>query len=84
MTGNRKKSTELSPVFASFESEPSRSGWRKSCPHVTKDASADALRAQCPLQNEEDPGADTAFARLKRDEAVVPSLWWFEIRNIPL
>lgn len=34
------------------------------------------------LQDEEDPRADTAFARIKRDEAVVPSLWWFEIRNI--
>ena len=34
------------------------------------------------LQDEEDPRADTAFARIKSDEAVVPSLWWFEIRNI--
>src|SRR5262245_15349060 len=34
------------------------------------------------LQDEEDPRADTAFARIKNDEAVVPSLWWFEIRNI--
>src|SRR5215831_20180862 len=34
------------------------------------------------LQDEEDPRADTAFARIKGDEAVVPSLWWFEIRNI--
>jgi predicted nucleic acid-binding protein len=34
------------------------------------------------LQDEEDPKADTAFARIKSDEAVVPSLWWFEIRNI--
>jgi predicted nucleic acid-binding protein len=34
------------------------------------------------LQDEEDPRADTAFARMKNDEAVVPSLWWFEIRNI--
>jgi len=25
---------------------------------------------------------DAAFARMKSDEAVVPSLWWFEIRNI--
>ena len=34
------------------------------------------------LLDEEDPRADTAFARMKSDEAVVPSLWWFEIRNI--
>ena len=34
------------------------------------------------LQDEEDPRADAAFARIKRDEAVVPALWWFEIRNI--
>ena len=34
------------------------------------------------LQDEEDPRADTAFARIRSDEAVVPGLWWFEIRNI--
>ena len=34
------------------------------------------------LQDEEDPRAETAFARIKSDEAVVPNLWWFEIRNI--
>ena len=34
------------------------------------------------LQEEEDPRAETAFARMKSDEAVVPGLWWFEIRNI--
>ena len=34
------------------------------------------------LLDDEDPRADTAFARIKSDEAVVPSLWWFEIRNI--
>src|SRR5437016_12772950 len=28
------------------------------------------------------PRADAAFARVKTEEAVVPSLWWFEIRNI--
>jgi len=36
------------------------------------------------LQDEEDPRARTAFARMKSDEAVVPGLWWFEIRNILL
>ena len=34
------------------------------------------------LQEEDDPRADAAFARIRSDEAVVPSLWWFEIRNI--
>jgi predicted nucleic acid-binding protein len=34
------------------------------------------------LQDEEDPRAAAAFARIRNDEAVVPSLWWFEIRNI--
>ena len=34
------------------------------------------------LQDEEDPRADSAFALLKTEEAVVPSLWWFEIRKI--
>jgi predicted nucleic acid-binding protein len=43
------------------------------------DASVPACWA---LQDEEDPRADSAFARIKGDEAVVPSLWWFEIRNI--
>src|SRR5690349_1293269 len=34
------------------------------------------------LQDEEDPRAETAFARIQIEEAVVPFLWWFEIRNI--
>jgi predicted nucleic acid-binding protein len=34
------------------------------------------------LQDEQDPRADAAFARIRTEEAVVPSLWWFEIRNI--
>ncbi len=34
------------------------------------------------LLDEEDPRAEAAFARMETDEAVVPSLWWFEIRNI--
>jgi hypothetical protein len=34
------------------------------------------------FQDEQDPRANTAFARIKTDEAVVPALWWFEIRNI--
>jgi predicted nucleic acid-binding protein len=34
------------------------------------------------LQDEEDQRAGAAFVRIKAEEAVVPSLWWFEIRNI--
>jgi predicted nucleic acid-binding protein len=34
------------------------------------------------FQDEQDPRADAAFVRIKSEEAVVPSLWWFEIRNI--
>ena len=34
------------------------------------------------LQDEQDPRADLAQARIRADEAVVPSLWWFEVRNI--
>ena len=34
------------------------------------------------FQGEQDPRADAAFARIQTQEAVVPSLWWFEIRNI--
>jgi len=36
------------------------------------------------LQDEQDSRADAAFVRMKTEEAVVPSLWWFEIRNILL
>lgn len=43
----------------------------------------DASIAACwALRDEQDPRADAAFDRMKTDEAVVPSLWWFEIRNI--
>jgi len=34
------------------------------------------------LQDEQDSRADAAFVRIRTEEAVVPSLWWFEIRNI--
>lgn len=34
------------------------------------------------FQDEQDPRADAAFTRIRAEEAVVPSLWWFEIRNI--
>ncbi len=34
------------------------------------------------FQDEQDARADAAYVRIKTEEAVVPSLWWFEIRNI--
>ena len=33
------------------------------------------------LADEEDALADRAFAAMRTDPAVVPALWWFEIRN---
>ncbi len=33
------------------------------------------------LQDEESESADRALDRLESDEAVVPALWWFELRN---
>jgi predicted nucleic acid-binding protein len=34
------------------------------------------------FQDKQDPRADAAFARIQNEEAVVPSLFWFDIRNI--
>ncbi len=31
--------------------------------------------------DEDDPRARAALARIRTDEALVPSIWWFEIRN---
>jgi len=43
----------------------------------------DASIAACwAFQDEQDPRADAALARVRIEEAVVPSLWWFEVRNI--
>jgi predicted nucleic acid-binding protein len=43
----------------------------------------DASIAACwAFQDESHPDADLAFARIRTEEAVVPSLWWFEVRNI--
>lgn len=33
------------------------------------------------LTDEHDPRVDLAFASVRTDSAVVPALWWFEIRN---
>jgi predicted nucleic acid-binding protein len=43
----------------------------------------DASIAACwAFPDEKDPRADAALARIRAEDAVVPSLWWFEIRNI--
>jgi predicted nucleic acid-binding protein len=43
------------------------------------DASVSACWA---FADEDHPVADAAFLSLRTDEAVVPALWWFEVRNI--
>ncbi len=43
----------------------------------------DASIAACwAFQDEDDSIADLALERIRTDEALVPSLWWFEVRNI--
>jgi predicted nucleic acid-binding protein len=43
----------------------------------------DASIAGCWAFHEEDhPRAEAALARIRTEEAVVPGLWWFEVRNI--
>ncbi len=43
----------------------------------------DASIAACwAFPDEQDPRADAALARVRTEHAVVPSLWWFEVRNI--
>jgi predicted nucleic acid-binding protein len=43
----------------------------------------DASVTACWVFHDEDhPLADLALQRLRNDDAVAPSLWWFEIRNI--
>ena len=43
------------------------------------DASVTACWA---FEDEDHPRADLALRRVRTEEAVVPSLWWFEVRNI--
>jgi predicted nucleic acid-binding protein len=43
------------------------------------DASVTACWA---FDDEDHPDARLAFQRIRTEEAVVPSLWWFEVRNI--
>ena len=42
---------------------------------------ASAAATWC-FSDEQGRAADRAFDRLTADEAVVPHLWWFEIRNV--
>jgi predicted nucleic acid-binding protein len=43
----------------------------------------DASVAACWAFDDEDhPDARLAFRRIRTEEAVVPCLWWFEVRNI--
>ncbi len=45
----------------------------------------DASIAACwAFEDEDHPGAALALERIRADEARVPSLWWFEVRNVLL
>jgi predicted nucleic acid-binding protein len=41
-----------------------------------------SITACWAFQDEDHPDASLAFARMRSQEAVVPALWWFEVRNI--
>lgn len=41
-----------------------------------------SITACWAFRDEDHPHADLALARMRTDEALVPSLWWFEVRNI--
>ena len=41
-----------------------------------------SITACWAFQHEQHPQADAAFARIRTEEAAVPTLWWFEVRNI--
>jgi predicted nucleic acid-binding protein len=41
-----------------------------------------SITACWAFQDEDHAEADLAFLRMRSEEAVVPSLWWFEVRNI--
>jgi predicted nucleic acid-binding protein len=34
------------------------------------------------FEDEDHPDASLAFQRIRTEEAVIPGLWWFEVRNI--
>jgi predicted nucleic acid-binding protein len=41
-----------------------------------------SVTASWLMPDEEFPVADEAYARLATDQALAPSLWWFEMRNL--
>src|ERR1017187_186028 len=41
-----------------------------------------SIAACWAFPDEQDPRADAALGRVRIEDAVVPSLWWFEVRNI--
>jgi len=41
-----------------------------------------SITACWAFADEDHPDADLALRRVRTEEAVVPSLWWFEVRNI--
>jgi predicted nucleic acid-binding protein len=41
-----------------------------------------SITACWAFEDEGHPHADLAYRRIRTEEAVVPSLWWFEVRNI--
>jgi predicted nucleic acid-binding protein len=41
-----------------------------------------SITACWAFQDEDQPDAGLAFHRMSAEEAVVPCLWWFEVRNI--
>src|ERR1035441_6789106 len=41
-----------------------------------------SITACWAFQDEDHPDADLAFLEMRTEEAVVPCLWWFEVRNI--
>ena len=41
-----------------------------------------SITACWAFEDEDHPEASLAFAQIRTEEAVVPSLWWFEVRNI--
>jgi predicted nucleic acid-binding protein len=41
-----------------------------------------SITACWAFQDEDHPDASLAFDRMRAEEAVVPCLWWFEVRNI--
>ena len=41
-----------------------------------------SITACWAFQDEDQPDAGLAFHQMRSEEAVVPCLWWFEVRNI--